>query len=786
MKNILKSTYRSFVRKPATNLINLLGLAISLALVIVLSVYSYSELTTDHYHKNGNRVYLYSDLNNLPRIYTPGVLKEHIDNSVPGVESTVRIAGTWEAPVFQAENKEPITSDLIFADQDFFKLFTFSTIEGNAEKALLEPLTVVISQSLAKKLFGNESATGKTLKLNNEKELTVKAVIDVPGNNTCLSFSAVTSMATRQIVMPNEAEFKVWPFCLFQTFVLLKDGTNPNETASKIAALFPAEMRTKASAAQLTPLKKLYFSGFSLFNGNYLHFGDKVKVMILLMVAALVLLIALVNFINISSAQWHERIRQTGVMKVNGASRTNLIFHVISETFLFFLISLLLASLLIQLFAPSICDYTGIHFNQKLISSPEFWVVAIGSTLLLSLIFSMIPALRISSSKAIDNLRRSVEPRNPKTLSSGILVTAQFSIAIVLIAFTVLVQKQVNFGSSNLGIHHDNVIGVKLTPELMAKKEVLMKILAEKPAVEKFSFAQYFPGELISHWETQVDVAGEKKQISYDTFNADASFFKTMGLELVSGRFYSEDLSTDANKLVVNESFVRENNLTNPLGMKITGMGGNVYEIIGVVKDFHYKPVNKPIISLALRNEPFTSYCLVSLHSANYTALNQAILDIKKDVTNLSPSFPVEISFLDQAIEHMYQSELLFRKAFSLFAGCAIVICCLGILAMSLSVCQRRVKEIGIRKVNGARIGEVMAMLNRDFVKWVIIAFVIATPVAWYIMSKWLESFAYKTAISWWVFSLSGILALGIALLTVSWQSWRAATRNPVEALRYE
>ncbi len=786
MRNIFKSTYRNFVRKPATNLINLLGLAISLALVIILSVYAYSELTTDNYHKNGKRVFLYSDVNNLPRIYTPGVLKDNIDLSVPGVESTVRIAGTWEAPVFQIAGKDPITSDLIFADEDFFKLFTYQVVEGNPELALKEPMTVVITQTLSEKLFGKESAVGKSLKLNNEKELTIKAVVEDPVANSSLSFSALTSMSTRKVIMPNEAEFKVWPFCLFQTFVLLKEGTSPDETAKKIAALFPGEMRAKETAAQLTPLKKLYFSQFALFNGNYLNFGDQKKVMILLLVAALVLIIALVNFINISASQWLERIRQTGVMKVNGASRTTLLFQVVSEAFLFFLISLFFAILLIHIFAPYICNYTGIQSNQQLIYSTGFLGIALATTLTLSLIFSIIPALRISSSNAIDNLRRAVEPRTKNSVSSGILATAQFTIAIVLIAFTILVQKQVNFGSSNLGINQDNVIGIKLTPELMGKREVLKKMLLEKPSVGKISFSQYYPGQPLSYWETKMDATGEPKQLSYDTFGADAGFFETMGLQLISGRFYSEDLSTDANKVVVNESFARENKLQNPLGVKFFSMNGSVCEIIGVIKDFHYKPVNKPILPLAIRNEPFASYCLVNLKTSDYSALNNAILDIRKSATGLSPSFPVEISFLDQAIENLYQSEIQFRRTFSLFAGCAIVICCLGILAVSLFACQRRVKEIGIRKVNGARISEVMAMLNRDFVKWVAIAFVIATPIAYFAMHKWLESFAYKTELSWWIFALAGVLALGIALLTVSWQSWKAATRNPVEALRYE
>jgi putative ABC transport system permease protein len=259
---------------------------------------------------------------------------------------------------------------------------------------------------------------------------------------------------------------------------------------------------------------------------------------------------------------------------------------------------------------------------------------------------------------------------------------------------------------------------------------------------------------------------------------------------LVSGRLYAADLSSDKKKIVVNETFLRENNLINPLGgtvnMGMMNQEGPSAEIIGVIKDFHYKPVNQPIGSLAIRNDSYASYCLLTLQTKDFISLKTTIDDIKKTIAELSPSFPVEVSFLDQAIRDMYQSELRFRRIFSLLAGCAIVICCMGILAMSIFSCQRRVKEIGIRKVNGARISEILAMLNMDFIIYVGIAFLIACPIAWYVMHKWLESFAYKTALSWWILALAGIIALGIALLTVSWQSWRAATRNPVEALRYE
>jgi putative ABC transport system permease protein len=403
----------------------------------------------------------------------------------------------------------------------------------------------------------------------------------------------------------------------------------------------------------------------------------------------------------------------------------------------------------------------------------------------LSILFSIVPAFRISYSKAIDNLKKTVKPIKTNFSFRGFLVIMQFAIALVLIAFTMLVQKQVRYGSSNLGFNQSNIIGIKLTEQLSQKKEVLKDLLKTEPSISQISFSQYYPGKMISQWGSELEMNGEKKDLNFDTFSADADFFKILGLKLVAGRFYSNDLSTDNRKAVVNETFLREHNIQNPIGGKIAS-GDRGYEIIGVVKDFHYKPVNQPVVSLVIRSDTWASYCLINIKTDNFKALNSTIDKLKKNVSELSPSFPVEVSFFDQAIQNMYQSELNFRRAFSLLAGCAIVLCCMGILAMSLFACQRRVKEIGIRKVNGAKISEILEMLNKEFVKWVAIAFVIASPVAWYAMHKWLEGFAYKTVVSWWIFGLAGMIALGIALLTVSWQSWRAATRNPVEALRYE
>ncbi|MEI6048810.1 MAG: ABC transporter permease [Bacteroidota bacterium] len=783
MKYLFKTIIRNFIRRPVTNLINLLGLAVSFTLVIILSVYCYSELTTDRNHKNGDRVYLYRP--SADRIYTPGILKENIDAKVPGVEAAIRITGTWEPPVFQTENGDPITSHLLFADEGFFKLFSYKFIEGDQQSALKDPMTVVITKKLSEQLFGRAESVGKIIKFNNSKELTVCAVIEEPETNSCLSLSAVSSMTTQKIVQGESGEFTDWGWCDFQTFLLLNNGTNPVDAGKTILNIIPENYQKEYKDASLVPLKKVYFSKFALLGNDYLITGDKKKVMILLMVAVLVLIIALVNFFNISSSQWLQRIRQTGVLKIIGVSRSTILLNVLAEAFIFFLAALLIATDLVNIINTGISNYTGINYSSSVTSSPGYIISSLTSILVLSVIFSLIPALRISSSKAINNLKNTLHPLKSGSRFSGVLVTMQFTIAIILIAFTVLVQKQVSFGSSNLGFNQNNIISVKITQQLDGKKEVLKKLLLEIPAIDEVSFSQFYPGKDMSYRRVQMDFNGEKKELNFDLLSADAVFFRIMGLKLLKGRFYTDTLSTDKLKVVVNEAFLREHNIGNPLGIKFN-MSNREYEIIGVVKDFHFKPVNKSITSLAIRNEPYASYCLVNLHTASFKSLNILIRDIKAAASELSPSFPVDVTFLDQAIENMYQSELQFRHAFSLFAGCAIVICCLGILAMSLFASQRRIREIGIRKVNGAKVFEILLMLNKNFVKWVGIAFIIACPIAWYFMHKWLENFAYKTELSWWIFAAAGIIALGIALLTVSWQSWRAATMNPVEALRYE
>jgi putative ABC transport system permease protein len=787
MNVVLKTIIRNFIHRPAINAINLFGLSVSLTLVIILSSYSYSELTTDGFHENGNEIFLLEKNAKTNEIYTPCILKEAVNGKIPGVKSLVRLTADWQTVVFQSGEKDPIISDLAFADEEFFDLFSYKSVEGNLKTALNAPLTIVISDNLAKKLFGTDPAIGHTLKYNNDKIFTIAAVFKEQQRNTCFNFNAVTSMASMKILQPGSGQFTEWGWNNVQTFLLLEKKQDRNNIIRNILKFIPEERdeRSRYSEANLIALTSIYFSKFWVFN-DYMVFGNLRKTVTLLIVALLVLMIALVNFINIFSSQWRERIRQFGVMKVMGAGSILIVREVMAEALVFFLIALILAIQLSTALYPSIHTYTGIAFNDKIFGSLGFLMVSFSSVFLLSIIISMVPALRISGSKAIDNLRKSLVKEKARYSSNGTLVALQFSVAIALMAFTILIQKQVSYGTSTLGINQDNLVGIKLTPQLNSKKDVLKTALENEPLIDKISFTEYYPGKLISNWGLNMDINGEKKMIFFDTFSADEKFFSLLGLQLIAGKLYSDSLSTDRNKVIVNESFLKKNNISEPIGLNFYSFSGAKAEIIGVVRDFHHKPLNSEITPLAIRNESDFSYCIVHFTSDSFKILDRTMAEIKKIVSDLSPSFPVEVTFVDNAIQNMYSSELKFRRAFFLLAVCALVISCLGILAMSISACQKRVKEIGIRRVNGATVREILIMLNGNLVKWVIIAFILSSFIAYYFMNLWLRSYAYKTKVSWWIFAISGLAALSIALATVSWQTLMAAKRNPVEALRYE
>ncbi len=783
MKSNIKLIFRNLSRKSSTTIINMLGLSLSLTLVLILSAYSVSEFSTDKFHEKGKNIYFVQQGEQWPN--TPAILKTSVDANISGIKNSVRIKGNWRPAVFQINNEEPIESDMIFSDNGFFKLFDYKEEEGNLETALDARMSVVISKKLAGRLFGNEPAVGKTVKMDNKFLLTITGVFKEQVSNTVFSFNSICNIESMQsILYPSPEEFTNWGWNNYQTFLLLDEKTDPSFTADQIIKLFPEDRRERVNELQLIPFPDVYFTSFSVYI-PYLKTGNRLQVSILCLVALLVLMIALVNFLNITTAHWQKRIKQTGILKVIGAKRNIIIGNMFFEILLLFVVSFILAYFIVSAIMPVLARETTIQFNRHLIFSPLFIFSTIISVVLLSFICCIIPSTRIASSEILVNLKKKIVISKKKTYLKGMLVSIQFSVTIVLILFTILVQKQVRFGTSNLGINQENIIGMELTDELSGKKEVLKESLLAQSDIEEVIFTEYYPGDIEEGWAAQLQIKGEKEQMEFRTFSADAGFFNTLGLKLLKGRLYDENLESDKHKVIVNEQFLLQYG-PDPVGGIITPGNQIDYEIIGVVKDFHFRPVNEPIAPLVIRNDNKAGFALIKIKTANFKAMKSSLEEIENIASEISPLFPVKVSFYNEAVESMYQSETKFRKVFTLFSVCAIIISCMGILAMSLFASNDRIKEIGIRKVNGAKVSEILALLNKDFVLWVVIALIIATPIAYYTMNKWLENFAYKTEISWWIFAATGGMILMVALLTVSWQSWRAATRNPVEALRYE
>jgi len=568
------------------------------------------------------------------------------------------------------------------------------------------------------------------------------------------------------------------------TFVQLANGADIEKTEAIIESIFydnsDKDKAPEAPDMFLLPMAKIYFAGIDNAWLDFLKVGDKSKVIVLMMVAVLIFLMGIINYLNISSYGLRDRLHQSGIFKIIGANRSQLFRNNIFEAILTFIITVWLALMLTEILKPVVYYYTGLTYANTLLFSPKFISTTLMIAVLFALVSSISNAMKISSSHPIDSIRKSFNTKRSTNISQGTLVVVQFCATISLISFTFLVDKQIEFGGKDLGFAKENILTIERTDQL--KKEVLKERLSNQSSVKKISLTTFYPNKPFSQWGASLIINGEEKYAQFTVVDGDANFMDMMGFELTSGRNFSSEITTDNNKVLVNESFVKKNNIETPVGTSIN----NRFEIIGVIKDFHFKSKNHAIGPLAILNRGANSHFLVEMHTSDFKDLSNTVEIIKNICAELSPDYPVEISFLDVAVENMYQSEIQFRRTFTFFAACAIFISCLGVLALSLFAIQRRTKEIGIRKVNGAHAEDILMLLNKDFAKWVGIAFLIAVPISWFSMNKWLEHFAYKTETSWWIFLVGGGAALTIALLTVSWQSWIAARRNPVDALRYE
>jgi len=754
------------------------------------------ELSFDKHNANFAHTYrlnLQSKDKSYKSCQFPAVFTEKF-TKIPGVEKYARFQTYMGERFISIDNITYTATSFLFADPEILDIFQFEFLIGNPSEALAKPLNVIINQSTAQKYFGNASPLGKLIKQDNQ-EFTVSAVVKDLPRQSHFSMNFLAPVACYQ--SSNNDMLTKWYISAFSDYFLIPDEVNKVEIETQLANLFAEgngiEKNKREFEMYLEPLADIHLKSIGTRWDNAIK-GDIQVVFGLGMIALLILGIAIANYINMLTAECRRKAKETSIQRVNGASGYTITADQVLETSVFLLSAFLLSMVLTSLLLPVVNN-----LSDKLLSIN--WSVLIPglALLVMSIVLSAIyPIVFLNSIKPAEALKNQISIIKVKSQQKqqglrGALVTFQLIIAILLIASTIVINNQLRLVmNTKTGFDKENILIVNnpYTEGMNERYNLFRQRLSNMPMIKSIGVAQNAPGNYINNFTPAWLPNQNDQKTDLGQISVDHDFLHTIGARFVAGRDFNINVSSDkATGMIINQSAVKALNLTDPVGKKVVVQNNidrpnNELEVVGVIEDMQYftlREASKPVMYFI--KDWGKSEIALKLASGNYAATLKQIEAVWKEI---APQWPFSYQFMDDRISLNYKSEINTAKIIAGLSGVSIFLSILGILGVILFTIQQRTKEIGIRKVNGARVSEVMTMLNRDFVKWVAIAFVIATPIAYYAMNKWLESFAYKTELSWWIFALAGLLALGIALLTVSWQSWKAATRNPVEALRYE
>ena len=788
----IRLIFRNFRRNSSSFFINLVGLAIGFACAILIFLWVSDEMKIDKFHKTDRQ--LYQVLENqtmtegtLTQEWTPDMLARTLASELPEVKYAVSVtpASMFGNFTVSSDNNNLVKAAGQFAESNFFKIFSYNLISGNPEKVLVENNSVVISRKLAISLFKTtENVIGRAFEwqiLNIKKQAVVSGIFEgTPVNSTSqfdfvLSYDAWINLSAavgRKIHWGNHAP---------QTFLVLNEGTDIEKLNNKISGFIKTKTTGSNVSLFAVPFSQRYLHG-NYTNG--VQSGGRIEyVRLFSLIAIFILLIAGINFINLATAKASKRFREIGVRKVLGSGRKSLIVQFASEAVVLTCMAMVISILLVLLFIPKFNQITGKQL--QLILNAEFVWSILGISLITGIVTGIYPAFFLSGFNPLAVLKGKPSRSSGEIWARKGLVVFQFGISVVLISSMIVVYRQVQFiHNKNLGYQKDHVVYFSKEGKVAQN---LQAFIAETEKISGVVRASDISSRLVGSPSTTYGFKWEGKDpadnINFEVMQVDLNLIETLGIELAEGRSYSDKFGDENSKLILNQASIDAMGLKNPIGQTVN-FWGQQKQIVGVVKNFHFQSLHEKVNPLIMNYDPGkTKSIMVKLKAGQE---KQTLAELKNLYAQFNPGFTLDYQFMDVAYQKMYEAEERISALSKYFAGIGILISCLGLFGLAAFASEQRLKEIGIRKVNGAQINEVIILLNKEFVKWVFIAFVIATPVAWYILHRWLESFAYKTTLSWWIFALAGLLALGIALLTVSWQSWKAATRNPVEALRYE
>ena len=789
LKNYLKIAFRNLIHHKAYSIINISGLAIGMASSILILLWVENELSYDRFHKNSGQIYRITvSASGFNAAVNPAGMPAGLQAEIPQIKNTVRLSHI-STNLFEVGNNKFEEKRVFYADSTFLEVFSFPLVKGDPKTALQRSDGVLITEAMAKKYFGNQEAIGRTLKKDNGDLVTVTGVLANIPPNSHLQFDIILPMSS--IAKSNDdIKNSVWGNFNFYSYIQLDKSFVPstgsiarlNQQINQVYQKHIPQTLIKADF-QLQPLTSIHLH--SNFQVDLSGHGNIEYVNIFFIVAIFILVVACINFMNLATARSARRAKEVGLRKVVGALRGQLIKQFLGESLLISFFSLLLAMGLVELLLP--------EFNE--LSQKELAIHLLDGKLLLSLIGIAVatglvsgsyPALFLSGFQPVKVLKGSLKSLGGNLLFRNGLVIVQFVVSIVLLAGTIVVYDQLRFiKNKNLGFEKDNLLYMPMTGDMWGKQSALKTELGQNPLTSNYTIISELPINLISgtisvFWEGK----DPRSQVVVPSMDVSEGFIDVFKMKILNGRGFSTSFQADSNNYVINEKATRIMGMTvgNAVGKPLS-FGEVKGKIIGVVKDFNFKPIQQAIEPLVLRLNKYGGNIVVRAKPGKTEATIQALEKISRQ---LNPAYPFSYNFLDQDLANAYKGEQQMGRIFNLFAILAIFISSLGLYGLSAFLAQQRTKEIGVRKALGASVFNIVYLLSSGFTRLILVAVIIAVPLSFFAIKRWLESFAYHIELSWLTFVMASLVALVIAWLTVSYESLKAAFANPTNSLRSE
>jgi putative ABC transport system permease protein len=798
IKNFLTVAVRNLLRHKGYAFINILGLAVGIAATALIFLYVRNQLSLDRFHKNADRTYrLVADWSNrgdsrIHQLGTPFILAQTIREKYPQVEFITQISGPFQDIVIRQGEKAIRVSDVFGAEPSFFDVFSFPLIRGNPGSSLRDPNTVVLSETIAATFFGQEDPLDKTIEVKTQDEwkpFKITGVVRDAPQNSHFRFDMLISMIT---VFPKPS--LGWTSNNYKTYITLQKGVTQKSMEEKLVEIdklyFEGGMEHIPWIWTLEPITRIHLYS-DLVSGNQPN-GSITYVRLFTAVAILILLIAGINYINLATARSARRAKEVGLRKVVGSLRSQLILQFLGESVLMSLIAFVLAIGLIQAALPLYQNLTGRTLEISYFSDPFVLPGLLGLALVVGLLSGVYPAFLLSSFKVTDVLKGSPMAGRgwgALALRNG-LVVFQFVMSVLLMIGSLVIYRQLEYvRNQNLGFDKEHVLIIHNADLLGDRLGAFEERLKQKSYVLGVTTTSSIPGRGTPNWGIGVQGGDPNRPLNMNFLTCDEDFAKLLNIQMVEGRFMSKDFPSDTSAVVINKKAAEYLGIDHPVGklMRIWWTHKDI-TIIGIIDDFHFESLHKNVISMGyLLPETIHStrrpYLLVKTKAAMST---DVLADVRGTWESMSDGLPTEFTFLDEKVNSLYQNDERAGKIVSLFSFLAIFVSCLGLFGLAAFVAEQRTREIGIRKVLGASLANIMWHLTGQFIKWVIVANLIAWPVGYWLMSRWLQGFAFRTSLSIWIFLVSGLAALTIAVFTVSSQVFRAALANPADSLKYE